>query len=206
LSSRRPERTRDHGDDRLVALATEIAELAELVRKEGPALWKRARQSTDMVLPGAGEAGRISSGGGTDRIATLVAARLDAHPFVGEGDQCEQCKATRNHPDHHVIVDPVREHWFATWDAMSRARDELVTAQKHIVATLRPEPRLFDPDQQCCVSHLRIGVRTPEWKSGRCWWCWNERRLLGTSEDVEVERLRAYEDRKAARTEGKETG
>jgi hypothetical protein len=206
MTARRPERTRDHGDDRLLALAEEIAELAAFVRKEGPAMWNRARQSTDVTLPGAGEAGRISGGGGTDRIATLVAARLDQHPFVGDDEKCGQCGATERHPDHHVVVDPVREHWFGTWDAMSRARDELVTAQKHVVATLRPEPRLFDPDQQCCVSHLRIGMRVPEWKSGRCWWCWNERRLLATSEDVGVERLREYEDRKAARTERGETG
>lgn len=194
----RPERTGHRGGDRLLACVKQIQEISQTIYREGPILWDRARQSTAPGFPASSEPGVIGAGGdGEDRIGNIIADIVDAHPFVGEETLCGRCRQVRNTAVHREVHDFVREAWFRFWDAVQGARDELVRAQRELESTFRPAERFVDPDARRCVSHLRIGVKVPAWEKGggRCWWCWNERRLLGTGEDVATSDLRAYEER-----------
>jgi hypothetical protein len=179
--------------------------VTDFIAREGPALYRRARFTPTAVgYPQTSGPRELGVGGGDDRIAALVARRVDAeraHAFIGEVDRCEECGQLYTAAIHHEQrdADPVRTAWFAVWDGLNAARATMLNIERAMASVLRPEPKDGLPDDQVCVSHLRIGVRRPAAQSGRCRWCYDQRRLLGTGEDVWIERLRAYEDRREER-------
>lgn len=183
---------------------SDVEEILKELRREGPPLWKRARQGTQVGFPTSSEPGNIGSGGGDDRIAGIVAARVDAHPFVGDDDECDQCSGSRRHPDHHAMQDVVRDAWFSLYDHVQRARDEMVGAQRRLAKTMRPAEKPHVPaGASPCVSHERINVYVPAFRRGRCEWCWNWSRMHLTFEDVPIAELLTYEERRKKRVEGK---
>lgn len=213
----RPQRAKDYGDERLKALLDEMQEIIALVRREGPTLWRRALERVQPGFPPESGGGQVGAGGSTDVLGAIVGSRVDAHAFVGtgtrdaEGRELCECGQPYGAQDHRTKVDhdPVREYWFGCWDNLQLARDVLIEAQRSVVDSLRPRDGDDDLDVNiCCQSHLRIGVKVPQWKRGLCWWCDRQSRLLGPGPDgdrrlVQIEVLRAYEDRRAEREERK---